>query len=346
MHPPVKVLFALIPLSLLLGSCQKEDLSAAESFGNLAQSLQEANEKISDDIYGSCTRNANWLALGTADSRRNSQERLAVCDKIYLPNSRNTKIAGSVLVSYVAAVGNLATEKNTNFTPQLNKISGALGKLSIDEKTRTAGVKIAEFITNLLVRDFRRDNLKVAIVCTDPDIQEYSAKLSNFIESSYVKGESLDSPSLLDQEITQIQGNYGFYVGEVNRRLVKLSESQEHIQDFKALVEEQTLLEAQQRAEINKVIERKKDGSNYVEAIRTTAEFHGKLKRIFNNNREELSSAQIKKCNEYRANSASASVQNTEQEDNSWNQKITTSELKQAQKAAKEYINKITPLLK
>jgi hypothetical protein len=346
MRPQVKVLLALIPFSFILGSCQKEDLSAAEKFGDLALSLEKANEKISDDIYGSCTRNANWVALGTAASRRNSQERLAVCDQTYLPNSKNTKIAGSVLVDYVAAVGNLATEKNADFTPQLNKISGALGRLDIDAKTRTAGVKIAEFITNLLVRDFRRDNLKVAIVCTDPDIQEYSAKLSNFIESSYVRGESPESPSLLDQEIAEIQDNYGFYIGEVNRRLVKLSESQEYIQDFKTLVEEQTLLEAQQRAEVSKVIERKKDGSDYVEAIRTTAEFHGKLKLIFNNNREELSSAQIKKCNEYRSNSASARVENTNQEDNSWNQKITASELNQAQKVAKEYINKITPLLK
>ena len=56
--------------------------------------------------------------------------------------------------------------------------------IKINENARKAGVKIADFIINLRVRYFRRDNLKLAIVCTDKDIQEYSANLSSFIDSS------------------------------------------------------------------------------------------------------------------------------------------------------------------
>jgi hypothetical protein len=268
---------------------------------------------------------------------------LDVCDSLYRPNSENTEIAGSVLVNYVAAVGNLATENDTGFTPQFTKISEALGKINvngitINENARTAGVQIADFITNLLVRDFRRRNLKVAIVCTDQDIQEYSTSLSSFIDSSYVD-------FLLDKEITQINENYGFYIGQVNRILLELSGSEDNPQDFKAIQERQTLLEAEERAEVNKAIELKKEGSAYVAAIRATAEFHGKLKRIFNEDREELSSEQIQKCNEYRSNNESLSVQNTDKEDDFSNQEITVSELKQAKKAAKEYIDKVTPLL-
>ncbi|WP_392479315.1 hypothetical protein [Nostoc sp. C110] len=337
MKPKIKVLLALIPFSFILGSCQKEDLSAAKSFGDLSQSLAIANETISADIYASCARSATWEALGTQQSRINSKERLDKCDEIYLPNSQNTEIAGSVLVNYVAAVGNLATENDNGFTPQLNKISDGLGKLDIDENARTAGVKIADFITNILVKDFRRDNLKITIVCTDQDIQKYSASLSDFIESSYVK-------ALLNEEITQIHENYGFYISEVNKRLLKLSNPEDDLQDFNALQTQQTLLEAEERAEITKVIERKKQGSAYVSAIRSTAEFHRKLKRIFNKDREELSSDQIQKCNKYRSKKESLSFQNTEKEYDVWNQEITTSELKKAKKVTKEYIDKVTPL--
>ncbi|WGV26318.1 hypothetical protein [Halotia branconii] len=337
MQHKVKVLLALIPFSFILGSCQKEDLSAAKSFGDLSQSLVVANKTISADIYASCARSATLEALGTTENRINSQNQLNVCNDIYLPNSKNTERAGSVLVNYVAAIGNLATGNDNDFTPQFQTISESLGNLPINENARTAGIKIADFITNLLIKDFRRDNLKVAIVCTDQDIQEYSAQLSDFIESSYVK-------NLLDREIMQIHENYGYYIGEVNKR-TKLSNSEDNLQDFSALQERQTLLEAEERAEITKVIERKKQGADYVTAIRDTAEFHGKLKRIFNKNREKLSSAQIQKCNKYHSNNANLSVQNTQQKDELWNQKITTSELKEAKKVTKEYIDKITPLL-
>lgn len=105
-----KVILALIPVSFLLGSCKSEDLEAAKSFATLSQSLAIANQEISADIYASCARSASWVALGTSESRKNMEDRLEVCDRLYRQNSRNTEIAGSILVNYVAAVGNLALE--------------------------------------------------------------------------------------------------------------------------------------------------------------------------------------------------------------------------------------------
>jgi hypothetical protein len=333
----------LIPISFVLGSCQSKDLKAAKSFGALSQGLASANKIISADIYASCAQAATWEALGTSSSRQIMRDQLDVCDRIYLPNSQNTEIAGSVLVNYVTAVGNLATEEENGFTSELNKISEALGNLNINgitinENARKAGVQIADFIINLLVRDFRRENLKLAIVCTDKDIQEYSANLSSFIDSSYVD-------FLLNKEITQINENYGFYIGQVNRRLRELSGEKDNPQDFKTIQARQTLLEAEERAEVNKVIERKKQGSAYVAAIRATADFHSKLKRIFNDDQEQLSSEQIQKCNEYRSENESLNVENINKKEDSWNQDITISELKQVKKVAQEYFDKVTPLL-
>ena len=342
-----KILLALIPISFIISSCQNGDLKAVKSFGALSQDLKNANETISADIYASCTRAATWEALGTAASRKNMQDQLGVCDDSYRLNSENTKIAGNVLVNYVTAIGNLATKNDNGFTSEFTNISEALGNLNINgnqinENAREAGVQIAEFITNLLVRDFRRRNLKLAIVCTDRDIQEYSANLSNFIDSSYVD-------FLLNKEIIQINEHFGFYISNVNQLLRKLSDPennpQNNSQDFKTIQERQTLLEEKERAEITKVIERKKDASAYVATIRSTADFHGQLKRIFNKNREELSSKQIQKCNKYRSNNQDMSVQNTEENNDSGNQEISVSELKQAKKAAKEYVDKVTPLL-
>lgn len=92
-----------------------------------------------------------------------------MCDRLYRPISQNTEIAGSVLVSYVAAIGNLATKNENGFTPKINQISETLDNLDIngqkiiDENAREAGFQIVDFITNLLVNDFRRRNLKLAI---------------------------------------------------------------------------------------------------------------------------------------------------------------------------------------
>ncbi len=96
---------------------------------------------------------------------------------------------------------------------------------------------------------------------------------------------------------------------------------------------------------VAKVIERKNEGSAYVAAIQSTADFHSKLKRIFNDDQEELSPEQIQQCNQYRSENESLKVQNTFEENDFWNQEITSSELKQVQKATKEYIAQVTPLL-
>ncbi|MDZ8260745.1 hypothetical protein [Nostoc sp. ChiQUE01b] len=343
-----KVILALIPIYLILGSCKNDDLEAAKSFAALSKDLAIANKQISADIYASCARAASWEALGTPESRKIMQDQLDACDHYFRPNSENTEIAGSVLVNYVTAVGNLATKNENGFTPKIEQISETLGNIDIngrklDENARQAGFQIVDFITNLLVNDFRRRNLKLAIVCTDQDIQEYSANLSNLIELSYTN-------DLLNTEIKQINEHFGFYIDQVNRRLTGLPGSKDNPpkdnpQDFNTLQERQTLLEEQERAEINKVIKRKKEASAYVATIRSTADFHSQLKRIFNENRQELSSKQIQKCKKYRSNNESQNVQSTNIQNDSWNQEITTSELKEAKKATKKYIDKVTPLV-
>lgn len=272
-----KVILALIPIYFLLGSCKNDDLEAAKSFATLSEDLAIANKQISADIYASCARSASWEALGTSESRETMREQLDVCDKEYRKNSQNTEIAGNVLVNYVAAVGNLATKNENGFTPKIEQISETLGNIDINGQkingnARQAGFQIVDFITNFLVNDFRRRNLKLAIVCTDRDIQEYSANLSDFIDSSY-------TDYLLNREIEQINEHFGFYIVQVNRRLTGLSGSKDNPQDFNTLQERQTLLEEQERAEINKVIERKKDGAAYVATIRSTGDFHSELKR-------------------------------------------------------------------
>lgn len=343
-----KVILALIPICFLLGSCKNDDLEAAKSFATLSEDLAIANKQISADIYASCARSATWEALGTSESQKNMQDQLDVCDRLFRPNSENTEIAGSVLVNYVAAVGNLATTNENGFTPKLNQISETLGNIDIngykiDENARKAGFQIVDFITNFLVNDFRQRNLKLAIVCTDPAIQKYSENLSNLIDSSYTN-------DLLNTEIKQINEHFGFYITQVNLRLTGLPGSKDNPpkdnpQDFNTLQERQTLLEEQERAEINKVLERKKEGAAYVATIRSTADFHSELKQIFNGNRKEISPKQIQTCKKYRSNPESQNVQNTDRQNDSWNQEITISELKQAKKATKEYIDKVTPLL-
>jgi hypothetical protein len=337
------LILTITPLSFVLGSCNSNVLDSAKKFSKYTEDLRSANDKISTEIYTSCARAAQWESLEDSDSRVAFQKQLAVCDKSFRQASQNTNIAGAVLVNYYTAIANLATENNASYTAQFEAISDALGKLNVNgitlnENARSAGVKIADLITKILVRNYRKNQIKTAIVCTDSDIQKYSKSLGDFIDASYVD-------FLLNKEITQINEYHSFYVSDVGRRRRELSVPTGNPQDFITVQTRQTTLEATERSEIGKVIDRKNDGAAYVAIIRETASYHGQLKKIFNGNKDELSEKQVKKCDEYRSKAKPLVSYTIENKDQPVNEKITISELKQVEELTSDYIKKVRPLL-
>lgn len=334
------ILFTSMPL--ILSSCRSKKLEAAQEFGSLAQNLNASNQKISKDIYGSCARSATWESLGGLESSDRSKDQLDACNESFLPNSMRAENASQVLIDYGLAIGSLATDSG-DFNTQFSAISDALGNLSvngitINENVRNAGVGIANFITNLLVRGIRQKNLKLAIICTDSDIQEYSTGLSKFYQDSYVD-------FLLDKEVEQINEYYGFYVTQVNKKLSNLADTNnDRYADFELIQKRQTTLEAEQREKIAEVAERKEDGAAYVSLINSTASFHGKLKRIFNDNKSEIPLKLEKKCEEYRTSNEELVVYENLEEKRKF-ETITIPEMAKAYYAMNEYITEIKPLI-
>lgn len=344
----IKIALALVPISMMLGSCRNDDLKTAEQFGLLSAGLEAANTKVSADIYNSCVRTASWFSQGTFKSRERMQEQLKVCDELYRPNAGRANIAGGVLVNYVKSVGELATEDTAGFNQQFTKIGEALAKLEFSTSTGTAkleqntintGVKIATFLTNLILGDFQRRNLKAAIVCTDADIQTYADGLADFFDKYYVN-------DLLDEEIDKISEHYGFYGTRLNNIVNALFDNSGDPQIFASLQEKQMKLEQDERAEIDKVVIKKNEGAAYVTAIQTTAEFHTKLKRIFNNDKDQPSRQQQSKCQKFfKQNNSSRTASDKIRPTALLSQDLSPSELAQVRKVAKEYISEVSPLL-
>ena len=326
---------ALIPITLLIASCENDDIKMAEEFGQTSATLSAANTKISADIYDSCTRRALLFGNNNFKSREQMKEALKVCDELYKPNAIRTKLAGGVLIGYVKAIGELATDDRAGFNQRFTAIEQSLNNLQFQKDTQdetgnpttitvgleanavNAGIRIADFISNLIVLDFRRENLKPAIVCTSKPIQDYSEQLAEFVNSYYVD-------YTLNQEIDKLTEVRGFEKAE--DKLLK--------------------------QEIQAITNLKKEGSAYVTALESTGKFHNRLKFIFNNGQDELSTEQEIECDKYlnpdikearypndkkeTYNSSSSSV---------LHHKISFYELKQVNVALEEYINEVTPLL-
>jgi len=332
---------ALLLTSLTVGSCKADDLELARSFGDVSKNLGTLNQEISSDIYASCARAITWESRGTQRSRENMQAQLMVCDDSFSVVAQNNKIAGDILVDYVNSIVSIATEDDKGFDAQFGEISKALEGLdingiTINQNARNAGIQLANFIATILFRDFRRNALKAAIVCTDSDIQEYSHGLADFINESYVD-------FLLNREIEQLNEHYSFYLTDINVRLNKLS-TNENLQDFNALQQRQIDLITQEREEVGKIIERKNKGLDYISVIRATANFHGELKQVFNDGQASLSPEQSRQCEEYHTENIALSSTSADETESLWDQEISLSELEQIKMIVKEYVNEVTPI--
>ncbi len=342
----IKKFLTLIPASLVLVSCTSSDIKTAKEFGDASNALGQLNTAVADDIYNSCARSSTWFARGTADTRQNMRDALKICDTIFRPNSVQTKVAGGVIVEYVGAIGALATEDRNIVRTRFEEIGTALQGLKVqtgnstfqlEQNTIDTGVNIATFLTNLFLGDFRRKNLKAAIVCTDKDIQAYSAGLANFIDELYVQ-------ALLDDEIDSVTRYFGGYRSPLTNKTNLLLDSGSP-EVFTSLQDTQLKRGQDLRTEISKVIDKKNVGATYATLIRATAAAHADLKRIFSNGKDELSPELTAKCNEYFAKNSSNRISMKNPETDSLNQEISQSELKQVRKVAKAYISKVMPLM-
>jgi hypothetical protein len=336
----IKLFLLLIPISLALSSCTNRDFKAAQALSEKAEELKTLNDDVSLDIYDSCVRSNNWLNRDTSQTGQNIRDGLKQCDQIYRSNSDRARIVGQLLVGYVGAIGELTTGREEEVKAKFESIGESLGKLKVETGGSTlqftgdtidAGVNVATFLTNLLLTDFRRSNIKVAVVCTDSDIQSYSMGFTSFIDEIYIQGQ-------LDDEIDSITRYYlqTNLLSDVITEPLSPDSAPE-------LQNAQDRRNAELRAELSKVADRKNTASAYINVIQETAATHAALKRIFNNGKDEISPEQTAKCNRYFAQGETKA--NMKTVETGFPQEMSQSELEQARRVVEAYIERVTPLL-
>jgi hypothetical protein len=341
----LRLCLILIPVSLALHSCTNRDLKAARSLGEVAENLEQLNDSVALDIYDSCVRSATWLNRDTSVTGQNVREGLQNCDTLYRPNADRTRIAGDLLVNYVRAIGQLAEDsgQKESVRTQFEAIGESLSSLQVPAgegltvqffpvNTIDTGVNIATFLTNLLLGDFRRSRIKLAVVCTDDDIQSYSTDLVSFINELY-------SQEQLNDEVDSITRFY------LQTNLLGDVVTQPLQADYVAEIQNtQDRRNAELRTELLKVNDRKNTASAYVNAIRETAVTHAQLKQIFNDGKDKLSPEQTARCDRYFASdTAKTSLKTSANE--SIESDISPVELAKIRTVVEQYITRMQPLL-
>ncbi|MGH8000789.1 MAG: hypothetical protein ACREPR_15505 [Brasilonema sp.] len=302
---PLRAIFALVPLALLLNSCGR-DFPLVQKIGKMTTTLEEASSNMADDIYNSCitrTKYISFLAVQDSSgsfSQREQQEK--DCDDFNKSAVTEVKDANSVLLEYIKALGKLASGDTVSFDKNFNALGESLKNLKISQSNGQtfsfndsdvdAGINIAKFLTNAFTREFRREKLKQAILCTDKDIQTYiqgdstssvkdstskqptTGGLIALTQQAYVNG-------ILTSEEQQIRTYFPNYIGG----LVTVSQTQPL--DF-------IKLEENYNKAMDSIRSRKDAAENYVGILKKIAEMHSKLKTEFQGKGEDqLSDAQL-----------------------------------------------------
>jgi hypothetical protein len=337
----LKSCFLLFFGATLISSCGAESLEQVKALEEISSDLKTLGEEVSSDIYASCTRSAMWESLSTVSSREVMQAQLDVCTGSYGQIAENSKVAGGVLTDYYSALLSLAGGSNPSVSTQLDEVSEALGGLSIggvtiSDNARSAGVKIAELITNFLLGEYRRESVTNAVICTDSDIQVYSDNFSDFVRYSYVD-------YLLKREIQQINEYYSYFATQLNLGIEDLPRTPENFPEIRSLYLLQTSLEEKEREEISKVVERQEKGLAYIFAIQATADYHNSLKVILNSGQGELSSQKTQECEIYFATGATNKI--ILGDTNKLSGKVENESLELIQEATEDYIQSVSEAL-
>lgn len=348
---PIRAIVALVPFALLLNSCGR-DFPSVQKLGKMTTVLEESSSNMADDIYNSCITRTKYIsflvAQGSSGSFSLRQEQEKNCDDSNKLAVKNVKDANSVLVEYLKALGKMASGDTVSFDKNFNTLGESLKKLQIPQSQGKpfsfnasdvdAGTSIAKFITNAFTREFRREKLKQAILCTDKDIQTYIGSATSGVKDSasnepttgglialtqqaYVNG-------ILTAEEQEIRNYFTNYIGGL------APVSQTHALDF-------IKLEENYDKGMDSIRSRRDAAENYVEILEKIAKMHSKLKTEFQGKgKEQLSDAQLQNyCQDLYTREADKAA--TKEKAITYDQE----EIKNVGKIVSEYEKSLEPLI-
>ncbi len=275
----------------------------------MTTTLEQASSSMADDIYNSCITRTKYIPFWEVpNSSRSSQLQLREqqeknCDEYNKPASIALKDANALLIDYIKALGKLASGDTVSFDKNFTALGKSLKNLkvlraegkpfSFNSSNIDAGISIARFITNAITREFRREKLKQAILCTDKDIQTYIGEVA----TSSVKNSASEQPAtgglialtqegyvdgILQAEEKQIRNYFLVYT-----KTIEYSSNRRDI-DF---IE----LERIYNNAIDSLRDRRAAAQNYVEILHTIAQMHTKLRAEFQDEgKDRMSEEQLK----------------------------------------------------
>jgi hypothetical protein len=337
----LRSLIILLPLLSLLGACnRKQDLKAVEDFALTSEKIKTASGLVIADIHGSCVRReelsnqANSLVNEPVFDEKgkpilpliNIRER---CQK-WLRVVSETNQVNDVVISYMQTLGRLASNDTVTFTTNVQNLNNSVVNLSqvlnatganitIGEKQQQAAVRIVNSTLNIWSTQFRHQNLKPALICTDPYFAQYTSLLGEIIDKIY-----------LQIQLTKEESALNFKYNLAYRVALKNS-------GFNPAVLGSAIIDLQNsyRQDIGAFDQRKQAAIAYIQLLNNTQALHHALANTFRGNDTDIVVEIL--CKNYFKEPESIATKPSSE--------ITPKQLNKAQDLLKDYHKSVTPLL-
>ncbi|PZD70395.1 hypothetical protein C1752_13121 [Acaryochloris thomasi RCC1774] len=207
----------LAPAVFLFSGCGTPlEIKAVQKYAEFQTQSAELFPKISDDVYKTCIRQLDYIILNreTIDTDRGVRE--AVCN-----NPETGSIAlkkaytqtHNIIREYLGSLGALAANDLTNYDTEINAVGESIQRLpGLDSGQRqeavSAGTALARILFTAFTNNYRRRELKEAVITADPSLTKLVVALDTSIKNHYVNG-------LLETERNSLDSYYKLLINPI-----------------------------------------------------------------------------------------------------------------------------------
>jgi hypothetical protein len=202
--PRAFLLPAVLLALVVLFSCV--DTSSIARFAALSKVASDKFPEIAADYRASCMRTARYQAMDTAQYQVDKIEAAAVqtCNKSLGLNALEKDLiaANRTLMSYLDALGRLASNRKTVFDNNINSFAANMKATGEFDDAKIDAVKgLATFLSDAAAAGWRKKELARAIEAANPAVQTVAAALKTIVGEDYL--------GLLDNEEAAMRIYYG-----------------------------------------------------------------------------------------------------------------------------------------
>ncbi|WP_144051024.1 hypothetical protein [Calothrix sp. PCC 6303] len=301
----------LVPLALMLGGCSGSslDIEAAKNLSKIGQKADIAFEKIANDLYQSCLRTANYTPLqsstteGINQARVNAEkscsedeqrEQSSLNGVNRKTNSKEASLAlnngNLIIISYLTALGQLASDDLINYDPELNSIQDSLVEIpGIQTDVVDAGTAIARFLFRVFSEQERRSTLKDAVLENDRSLRFYIDGFSEGIIKGYING-------ALETEEIAVDNYYRQYLGNLINTV-----NSSNVEGIGVVLRDKTIVELDREWKNTRleIVEKQKIAEEYIEILKRIAKDHHEIKEIYQKDKNPSSTEIRQKVKTY-----------------------------------------------